>query len=99
LTYHTINYHQNALYINTLCSDNLPTVKLAAWPLEATLFDPEVIAGPVPTLFGTDEYAALEGIRADPLKNHWDLSRIAKNFFMAENIDLEAAVLVCKKPR
>jgi hypothetical protein len=74
-------------------------VKLAAWPLVATLFDPEVIAGLMPTLFGTDENSALEGIRAGPLKNQLDLSRISENRFMAENTDLEAAVLMCKKPR
>jgi hypothetical protein len=41
----------------------------------------------------------LDGIRGDPLKNHWDVSRINKTFFMAENVDLETAIAICKKPR
>jgi len=35
-------------------SDNVPTVCLAQWPLEASMWDGDVIAGPVPTLFTED---------------------------------------------
>ncbi len=41
----------------SLCRDNVPTICLAQWPMEATLWDGDVIAGPVPTLF-TEEVEA-----------------------------------------
>jgi hypothetical protein len=53
----------------------------------------------MPTLFGDDEASSLRGIAADPVKNHYDLSKIHRAFFVPENIELLEAVSVCKKPR
>ena len=67
-------------------SDNLPTVLIKSWPLEADLFDGDQLAGPVPSLHSHDPDASLAGITSDPLKSHWNLQKISKSFFMAETV-------------
>ena len=67
-------------------SDNLPTVLIKSWPLEADLSDGDQLAGPVPSLYSHDPDASLAGITSDPLKSHWDLQKISKSFFMAETV-------------
>ena len=54
---HTADYISLLLIRNVhfiMFSDNVPTVCLAQWPLEASMWDGDVIAGPVPTLFTED---------------------------------------------
>jgi hypothetical protein len=48
-----------------LKSDNIPTIRIGAWPLHADLFDGTTHAGPVPTFFATDKAAALAAISAN----------------------------------
>ena len=80
-------------------SDNLPVVLLKTWPLEADLFDGDLLAGPVPSLYSEDPDSALMGLLGDPLKCHWDLSKISRTFFMPETITITEAVAAVKKPR
>ena len=80
-------------------SDNLPTVLIKSWPLEADLFDGDLLAGPIPSLYSDDPDAILAGITSDPLKSHWDLQKISKTFFMAEEVTVANAVAMLKKPR
>ncbi len=42
--------------------DNVPTICLAQWPMEATLWDGDLIAGPVPTLFTEEVEAGTKAI-------------------------------------
>lgn len=84
---------------NSLRSDNLPVIIIKSWQLEATLFDGEQLAGPVPSLYSEDPDAAQAAIKGDPLKAHWDLNKIAKSFFMAENVTTAEALAIIKKPR
>ena len=79
--------------------DNVPTIHAQTWPLAATLFEGEVAGGPVPTLFATDTDAALEAIKDDPIKAHWDCNKLAKLFLAAEEVNLKDATAVLKKPR
>ena len=37
-----------------MCRDNLPTVQLQTWELNANLYDGASTAGPVPTIFSDD---------------------------------------------
>ena len=67
--------------------------------METTLFDGEILAGPVPTLFSDEEDATLTAIEADPCKAHWDLTKIVKTLFMPESVDILDAVDILKKPR
>ena len=67
--------------------------------MEATLFDGEQLAGPVPSLYSEDPDAAQAAIKGDPLKDHWDLNKIAKSFFMVKSVTTTEALAVIKKPR
>lgn len=79
--------------------DNIPTQLVESWPLSCSLFDGDVLAGPVPTLFAEDEETAREAITADPNKAHADIQRIHRVFLMPEHVDLETATALIKKPR
>ena len=80
-------------------SDNLPTVLIKSWLLEVDLFDGDLLAGPIPSLYSDDPDASLAGITSDPLKSHWDLQKISKTFFMAEAVTVANVVAMLKKPR
>jgi len=86
----------NTLYIRR---DNVPTVLLASWPLEANLWDGEILSGPVPSLFSTDVKASEDGLRDSPDRAHADMARLSRMFFMAEHVNLQGAYSVLKKPR
>ena len=72
---------------------------LNSWPAEAALLDGDIMAGPVPTLFGVDPDASLASIMAEPRKAHWYLMKICRLLFMPEILALEEAVAFIKKPR
>ena len=80
-------------------SDNLPTFLIKSWLLEVDLFDGDLLAGPIPSLYSDDPDASLAGLTSDPLKSHWDLQKISKTFFMAEAVTVVNAVAMLKKPR
>jgi hypothetical protein len=80
-------------------SDNIPVVNLAEWQLDVSLFDGDVAAGPIPTLFADDPEATRTSLEAGAAKAHHDLQRIARCFFMPETIALEDAFQIVKKPR
>jgi hypothetical protein len=46
----------------SLYRDNVPTICLAQWPMDTTLWDGDVIAGPVPTLFTEEVEAGTKAI-------------------------------------
>ncbi len=77
----------------------MPTICLAKWPLEATMWDGEEIAGPVPTLFTEDVESATAAITKDVARAHQDLSRISRVFFIPEHMNIAKAALLVKKPR
>jgi len=79
--------------------DNIPTVCLGSWPLKATLFDGEVIGGPVPLLFGADPEAAKTSLLADPAKTQKDVVKINRSILAWEYVLLKDSIAVVKKPR
>ena len=74
-------------------------MQLARWPLEASLFDVELSAGPVPSLYSTEPDKTETAIKDNVLKAHWDINEIAKSIFMVENLARNAAFDFLKKPR
>jgi hypothetical protein len=44
--------------------DNVPTICLAQWPMDATLWDGDLIVGPMPTLFTEEVEAGTKAILA-----------------------------------
>ena len=72
---------------------------MKSWQADATFFDGDLIAGPFPTLFSTDSDASLTALKRDPKKCHWDLMKINRYLFMPENVSIEDAAMIVKKPR
>jgi hypothetical protein len=79
--------------------DNVPAVCVARWDLEATMYDGDIMAGPVVTLFTDDEDGARSCLVANPQRAHADLQRIMRSFFMPELITAKEAAALIKKPR
>ena len=77
----------------------MPTILIHEWPLAATLFDGDRAGGPVPSLFCANEEATSAAITADPAKAHWDVNKLAKSFFTAENTILKNIIPLLKRPR
>jgi hypothetical protein len=80
-------------------SDNVPTIAAVAWPADARLFSGDDTGGPVPTFFTEDIEAAREAIAENLVRLHSDIQRLMKLFIMPENIDLQEALAIIKKPR
>ena len=59
-------------------SDNVPAILLDSRSLAANLFEGDVLAGLVPTLFADDPNAAERAITTDAAKAHWDINKINK---------------------
>ena len=71
-----------------------------AWlAVAANLFEGDVLAGLVPTLFADDPNSAERAITSDAAKAHRDINKINKVFMVPENIGLKDAVSLLKKPR
>ena len=70
-----------------------------SWPLEALLFEGDIIAGPIPTCFAEDVGVAKEAITGDPSKSHWDVQKMTRAFFKPESITVKEAQAVAKKAR
>ncbi len=56
--------------------DNLPTVQLQTWELNANLYDGASTAGPVPTIFSDDQQATIDALVGDPAQAHKDVVKI-----------------------
>ncbi len=56
--------------------DNLPTVQLQTWELNANLYDGASTAGPVPTIFSDDQQATIDALVGDPAQAHKDVMKI-----------------------
>lgn len=72
---------------------------LCTWPLEATTFNGDSTAGPVPTLFAEDVEGASEAINSNPARAHADIQRLARVFYMPEILTPTEATQLVKKPR
>jgi hypothetical protein len=79
--------------------DNVPTVELAAWPLEASLFDGDIAAEPVPLIFSEEPDSSWAALESNMAKAHADLQKVARCFYMPETIHLEDALNLVKKRR
>lgn len=79
--------------------NNVPAHLLSSWDLRCDLFDGDLLAGPVLTLFGDDPDAIRQAICSDHAKTHWDLQKPNRHFIQPELVPLKAAAAVEKKPR
>jgi hypothetical protein len=63
------------------------------------MWDGDILAGPVPTLFAEDADLSSEALAGDPAKAHGDLAKLYRAFFMPEHLQLADAVELLRKPR
>ena len=63
------------------------------------MWDGDVIAGPVPTMFADDAEAAAANLLKEVRKTHGDLQRFSRLFGVVEHMDIDKAVALLKKPR
>ena len=83
----------------TLRADNVPVILLMDLPITCEMFDGEAMAGPVPTLFSSDENAVLEAIKENLPTIHADLQKLAKRFFCPEFVHPKEAAAIVEAPR
>ena len=79
--------------------DDVPTIRLSAWPLQCDIFDGDAAAGPIPTLFSQEPDVTSQNILGNLSKAHNDLQRLAKVFFLMESVCQEDCPALLKKPR
>jgi hypothetical protein len=77
----------------------MPIIELASWSLEATMFDGDEAAGPVPVLFSEDPESTKRGVASNLVKAHHDIQKVVRCFMMPETVRLEEATALIKRPR
>jgi hypothetical protein len=50
-----------------LFRDNLPSLQLQTWEMNANMYDVLSTAGPVPTIFSDDQQATIDALVSDPV--------------------------------
>jgi hypothetical protein len=88
--------HKPKLYLSR---DTAITVQLREWPIRASLFDGDDVAGPVRVLFASNTEEATSALSSNPEKAFKDLQRIFCKFFIPENIPASAAMAQLANPR
>ena len=59
-----------------LFRDNLPSLQLQTWEMNANMYDGLSTAGPVPTIFSDDQQATIDALVSDPVQTHKDVTKI-----------------------
>ena len=80
-------------------SDYVPTILLETWPLEATMWDGDVLAGPVPTIFAEVEEETAGNMLKNIAMTHSDFTRFGRLLGVVEHVEMEKALALLKKPR
>jgi hypothetical protein len=68
----------------------VPTLLAAKWPLEAELFDGEVLHGVVPVLLAKNPAAAETTLHGDPANARKDVDRLQRGLFQPEILSTSA---------
>lgn len=79
--------------------DNVPTITLGQWELEAEYFEDEFLSGIVPVLFADVPEVAVAAALADKPSLKKDLERLNRVFFIPESVGLGVAGQIVRKPR
>ncbi len=87
------------LTISPFYRDNIPTIRLASWPLSCEMFDGDLIAGPVPTMFAEDPEVTKDALKADIYRAHFDMAKFERVFLQPEHVDLGEAFEIVNEPR
>jgi len=87
-----------ALTKSNLKADNCLSVQVACIPLCVELFDGEVVADPVPTLFAADLGAVFGGLMDNAAETLGDIYRLNSRFLYLEHVSMEDAVKYLQGP-
>jgi hypothetical protein len=79
--------------------DNIAAVTLAAFPVLCGLFDGDIGAGPVPTLFSTDPEGTVERMRSNPRAAHQICQALATRLLTLEQLSGTEALELVLNPR
>jgi hypothetical protein len=82
-----------------LCRDNIPCISLHSWDIETEYLDEDVLSGVIPVLFADEPAEAEQSIKANPATLKKDIESLQRVFFIPEQLQLEDALKVVKKPR
>jgi hypothetical protein len=77
----------------------IPTIRLASWPLSCEMFDVDLIAGPVPTMFAEDPDMTKEALKEDHYRAHFDMAKFLRVFLQPEHVDLGESFEIVNEPR
>ena len=61
-------------------------MELGEWPIQAEMWDGEVLAGPVPRFFSANPSEAVRAMKDNPELVWKDLNKINSKLFVAENV-------------
>jgi hypothetical protein len=77
---------------SNLKADNCVNVQVARIPLKVEMFDGMIVAGPVPTLFASDQQAASKGLMDNADTTLEDLFKLNGKFVFMEHLTMEGAI-------
>ena len=63
------------------------------------MWDGDVLAGPVPTVFAEVEEEAAANMEKNIARTHTDLSRVGRLLGVVEHVEMDKALALLKKPR
>jgi hypothetical protein len=63
------------------------------------MFDGDLIAGPVPTMFAEDPEVTKDALKADIYKAHFDMAKFERVFLQPEHVVLGEAFEIVNEPR
>jgi hypothetical protein len=63
------------------------------------MFDGDLIAGPVPTMFAEDPEVTKDALKADIYRAHFDMAKFERVFLQPEHVDLGEAFEIVNEPR
>ena len=63
------------------------------------MFDGDLIAGPVPTMFAEDPEVTKEALKADIYRAHFDMAKFERVFLQPEHVVLGEAFEIVNEPR
>lgn len=82
-----------------MCRDNVPTITLLEWDLEADYLDDDYLSGVVPVLYAEDPATAEAAILANHETAVKDVEKLNRVFFIPECVSRDEALQIVRKAR
>jgi len=69
------------------------------WDLKTEMLDSDILSGLVPVLFSDSPAVSEAALKADQATARKDIEALNRAYFIPENVDLEEALKIVRKPR